>query len=176
MKSIPLALVALALTHALHSAVAAEPKVEADAKKPVVTAESDGSFVLHAKDATVHGKTLRYEPEPEKNCLGFWTNPNDWADWKFEVAEPGEFIIEIWQGCGRGQGGSEVRVETGGESFDFVVEDTGHFQNFKPRQLGTLTLKPGVHTLAVKPQTKKAAAVMDVRYVKLLPVAKTKTE
>lgn len=168
MKLIPFALVTLALIHAPHTTVAAEPKPDADAKKPVITAGADRSFVLHAKDATVHGTMLRYEPEPEKNCLGFWTNPKDWADWKFEVVEGGEFIIEVWQGCGRGQGGSEVRVEAGGESFDFVVEDTGHFQNFKPRQVGTLKLKPGVHTLAVKPQTKKAAAVMDIRYVKLL--------
>jgi arylsulfatase A len=51
----------------------------------------------------------------------------------------------------------------------FVVEDTGHFQNFIPRTIGTLTLSAGRHRLTVAPQTKPGAAVMDLREVVLKP-------
>jgi len=129
----------------------------------------DGEVVLHASNAVVHGTMLRYEPQTNKNCLGFWTKAEDWADWSFEIKRPGSFEVEVWQGCGKGQGGSEVAVEAGGKRFDFVVEETGHFQIFLPRKLGRVELVAGRHSLAVKPERKKAGAVMDIRQVRLLP-------
>ncbi len=113
---------------------------------------------------------MRYEPQTNKNCLGYWTKAEDWADWTFDVARAGSFEVEVWQGCGKGNGGSDVAVEVGGRRFDFVVEDTGHFQNFTPRRIGRVELPAGKHTLAIKPQRKQAAAVMDIRRVVLLPV------
>ena len=126
--------------------------------------------LLHASNAVVHGTMLRYEPETNKNCLGYWTKAEDWADWTFEIPRAGSFEVEVWQGCGKGHGGSDVAVEVGGKRFDFVVEDTGHFQNFTPRRIGRVELPAGKHVLAVKPQRKQAAAVMDIRRVRLLPV------
>lgn len=129
----------------------------------------DGIVQLHASNAVVHGTMLRYEPQTNKNCLGFWTKAEDWADWSFEVSQPGHYEVEVWQGCGKGQGGSDVAVEVGGKRFDFVVEETGHFQIFLPRKLGRVELPVGRHTLAIKPQKKNAGAVMDIRQVRLLP-------
>ena len=126
-------------------------------------------ILLHASKAIVHGDTLRYEPQTNKNCLGYWTKADDWAEWKFSVTQPGVYDLEVWQGCGQGNSGSDVRVEVGAQTFEFVVDDTGHFQNFIPRQIGRIHLwKAGEYTLAIKPQNKKAAAVMDIRQVKLL--------
>jgi lysophospholipase L1-like esterase len=127
-------------------------------------------ITLHASNAVVHGTMLRYEPQTNKNCLGYWTKAEDWAEWTFDVPRAGSFEIEVWQGCGKGQGGSDVAVDVGGKRFKFVVEDTGHFQNFTPRRLGRVELPEGKHTLAVKPQRKQAAAVMDLRRVRLWPV------
>lgn len=113
---------------------------------------------------------LRYEPQTNKNCLGYWTKAEDWAEWTFDVPRAGSFMIELWQGCGKGQGGSDIAVEIGGKRFDHVVKETGHFQNFVPYRLGRVELPAGKHTLAVKPQRKQAGAVMDIRRVTLLPV------
>jgi len=115
---------------------------------------------------------LRYEPATNKNCLGYWVDPNDWADWEFTVTQPGTFELELWQGCGKGQGGSDAEVEVGGRKFGFVVEETGHFQNFVPRRLGQVNLlTPGTHSLAIRATRKQAGAVMDVQQVRLVPVA-----
>src|SRR5689334_21625962 len=43
------------------------------------------TILLHSRDAAVHGKTLRYEPQPQKNTLGYWTDAADWASWDFTV-------------------------------------------------------------------------------------------
>ena len=134
------------------------------------TTPATGDIRLHAKDARVHGQTMRYELQLNKNVLGYWTNADDWASWDFEVATTGTFEVEIQQGCGKGSGGAIVNVEIDGQVLTFTVEDTGHFQNMIQRTIGQLKLNQGKHTLAVKPQTKPGAAVMDVRRVVLRPV------
>jgi arylsulfatase A len=128
-----------------------------------------GDIRLHAKDATVHGKRLRYEPEPYKNVLGYWTEVDDWPEWEFEVAEAGKYELEIQQGCGTGSGGAEVIIEVGGKSFAFTVEETGHFQHMILRTIGEVELAAGNQTLSVKPKTKPGVAVMDFRRVVLRP-------
>jgi arylsulfatase A len=133
---------------------------------------ADGTITLHAKAADVHGTQLRFEAQPHKDTLGFWTQAGDWASWEFEVTKPGEFRVEVLQGCGRGQGGSVVDVAVGDAVLTFTVEDTGGFQQFKAREIGTMKITTaGRHTLTARPKTKAAAAVMDLRQVTLRPVA-----
>ena len=134
---------------------------------------ADGSVTLPARTAEVHGTQLRYEPLAHKNTLGFWVRAEDWASWECTIARPGVFTVEVLQGCGKGQGGSDVHVSIGGQALTFTVEDTGHFQNFQARVIGTVTLdKAGRYTLTVRPTKKAAAAVMDLRSVTLRPRAK----
>jgi arylsulfatase A-like enzyme len=131
---------------------------------------ADGTVVLPAKTADVHGTQLRYEAQPHKNTLGYWTRADDWASWEFQITKPGTFRVEILQGCGAGQGGSPVEVAVGDQSLEFAVEDTGGFQAFKARDIGSVRIdRPGRYTLAVKPQRKAKAAVMDLRAVTLKP-------
>lgn len=132
-------------------------------------APAAGDIRLHAKDARVHAETMRYEPQPQKNVLGYWIKVADWADWEFEVATAGVYEVEVQQGCGAGSGGAEVAVEVGGQTLRFTVQDTGHFQHMILRTIGRVELAAGKQTLAVKPQTKPGVAVMDLRRIVLRP-------
>src|SRR5712691_5425431 len=141
---------------------------------PAVSLQGEaGAITLPARDAITHGTQMHYEPSPVKNCLGYWFKTEDWAEWEFKVTRPGAFEAEVWQGCGQGQGGSEVALEVGTERFTFAVEETGHFQIFLPRRIGRVTFAAGTYRLALKPQRKQASAIMDVRQIKLLPVEST---
>ena len=126
---------------------------------------------LHAKSATTYSENMRYEPNEKKNCLGFWTNPNDWAEWKFDVSSPGKFKVKIVQGCGNGNGGSDVNVLVNGETLTFKVVETGGFQNWKEIPLGEVNLDVvGKQKIAIKPVNKAGKAVMDVQRLILTPV------
>jgi hypothetical protein len=138
-------------------------------RSPRVT-PAQGDVRLLAHDARVHGTTLRYEPEPHKNVLGYWTNAADWAEWRFEVRKAGRYEVEIQQGCGTGSGGAEVDVETAGQTLRFTVQETGHFQRMILRTIGTVELAAGAHQLSVRPRTRPGPAVMDLRRVVLRPV------
>lgn len=138
--------------------------------KPIVQADN-GEVLCHARDVTIHGVKVQYEPRPEKNTVGFWVNPDDWVSWDFEVCRPGRFAVEVLQGCGKDHGGSRVSVFVNEQKLEFTVEDTGHFQNFKPRVIGEVAIEqPGRATLRIVPIDKKSVAVMDVRQVRLIPV------
>ena len=141
------------------------------AGEPVVTeAAADGSITLAAHHAVTHGKMLRYEPQPHKNTVGYWVEESDWCEWKFKVAKPGTYKVLLLQGCGKGQGGSAVKVTVAGQALDYTVEDTGGFQSFVERPAGTVKIeKADSFTLEIRPVKKAKAAVMDVRQVKLVP-------
>ncbi len=134
----------------------------------------NGTITLPARTALVTGTMLRYEPLPHKNTLGFWVNTGDTASFDFTVAQPGTFTVEVLQGCGKGSGGADVQLildePAGGAEVTFTVKDTGGFQNFERREIGTLKIeKAGRHTLRVIPKTKPGAAVMDLRQIVLKP-------
>lgn len=154
-------------------AISLEPACEGS---PPVQA-ADGTVTLHGRDATVLGTMLRYEPADAKQTLGFWTRPTDAAEWTFTVTQPGAFDVEILQGCGKGQGGSEMTVivdashSPNGTKLAFTVEDTGGFQQFRPRTIGRVELVAGDHTLHIAPARIAKAAACDIRQVRLLPVA-----
>jgi len=131
----------------------------------------DRIVVLPAKSATVHGTMLRYEPLPHKETLGFWVKDQDWAEWDFTLREPGRYKVEILQGCGPGSGGSTVELRLEGQVVQFTVEETKHFQDFKPRVVGEFEFsEPGRKNLQVVPTRKPGVAVMDLRQVRFLPV------
>jgi arylsulfatase A-like enzyme len=127
-----------------------------------------GAVILHARDAKVHGNKLRYEDAPHKDTLGFWIEKADWAEWEFDAPAAGVFEVQLLQGCGKGSGGAEVEVTIAGQALTMKVEETGHFQRFVPRTIGTVRLpEPGRYTLAVQARTKPGPAVMDLRQVVL---------
>ncbi|MEO8353636.1 MAG: sulfatase-like hydrolase/transferase [Chthoniobacteraceae bacterium] len=138
-------------------------------RKAVVT-PSRGDVRLMAREAQVHAEgKLLYESAPHKNTIGYWTNPADWVSWDFETPQPGRYEVELLQGCG-GEGGSEVAVKVAGQTLEFEVIPTGHFQNFISRTIGEVDLPAGSQTIAVKPKSKKGGAVMDLRRVVLRPI------
>jgi hypothetical protein len=170
-------IVGLAAAAADTTVWAAPPAAPAGAQPAVPVAQAtDGTILLHGSKATIHGTTLRWEPQEKKQTLGFWTKAEDAASWTFAVRTPGTFDVEVLQGCGAGQGGSEMRItlDPGGDratTLPFVVEDTGGFQEFRPRTIGRLTIaEAGDHVLRVKPERIAKKAACDIRQIRLLPV------
>ena len=147
-----------------------------------ITAQPDkdsGIILLPAKYAATLGSKLRFEPQPHKNTVGYWSDEHDTAEWTFQSTAAGDYEIDILQGCGKGHGGSQVTLHVADQSLDFVVEETGHFQNFIWRTLGRVTLNAAApkNTMSLKliPQSKPGGAVMDVRAIRLCPKGSQRT-
>ena len=97
---------------------------------------------------------------------------NDWVSWDFQVKTPGKFDVEVASGMHSGDGDSDTRFGWGGDrTLRGKVEDTGDWNKFVVRTLGTVTLsKAGRYTLSVKPTAMPHGAVMNLESVTLKPV------
>ncbi|MFO0898294.1 MAG: sulfatase [Pirellulales bacterium] len=136
----------------------------------VVRTGADGAIVLPASRVEIHGDQVRYEPQPHKNTVGYWTKASDWVSWDFVVEKPGKYEVEILQGCGPGSGGSQVAFEAAAQALEIAVIETRGFQDFLARKIGAFEFeKPGRYRLTVRPQKKPGVAVMDLREVTLRP-------
>lgn len=137
---------------------------------PAPEQAADGSLVLEAKSATTWSENMRYEPKPEKNCLGFWTSADDFAEWKIDAVKPGRYKVAVVHGCGGGNEGSEVAVKLGGQELKFTVKDTGGFQKWSEVAVGEVEIQAkGPQYLTVDPVNKVKSAVLDVSKVVLTP-------
>lgn len=148
---------------------------QAIAGRPTKLKLREGAVWLEASQGTPHGSRLRYEPETYKNVLGYWTEVADWAEWTFDCGIDGPAELEIHCGCGTGNGGSEVDVvltfaDGTVQRIPWTVRETGHFQNIVIEDLGSVNAKPGKARLEVRPRSKKAAAIVDIRQVVLRPL------
>ena len=147
----------------------------------VATPSGDGAIVLSACHAIVHGDKLQFEPQIYKNTVGYWVDSHAWAEWHFQVKQRGQYVVRVLQGCGAGQGGSQVAVvlnNSAGElsRVPFTVRETGHFQNFVWRDIGKIGIDPGAHRLDLRVLKLARTAVMDVRQIRLEPVGRVSNE
>lgn len=108
---------------------------------------SDGSVTLPASEATLHGKTIRYEDAHDN--LGYWTDPGDGADWLFLLNQPGRFDVAI-DVASVGQAAFEVHL--GAQALRVAFPNTGDYARYRTLSAGTLEIAaPGRTTLSVQP-------------------------
>ena len=138
--------------------------------KVIARADKDGVITLPARFAKTHGEKLRFEPQPHKNTVGYWTVASDFAEWHLKTDKDGTYDVEIFQGCGKGHGGSDIEIRVGDQKVSLQVKDTGHFQNFLWRSMGQLRVPAGDDvTLKLVAVKKAGGAVMDCRAIRLIP-------
>ena len=129
---------------------------------------NDGSVWLRAGDANLHGSQIQYESGESHDNLGYWFQPQDWADWTFKVSRPGKFLITAEIAA---PGATSFQLSVAGQTFHCGAPVTGDYFHYKPLQIGELEIAaPGDVTLAVHP-VKDRWQPMNLRSVKLDPVA-----
>ena len=137
----------------------------------LLNAAPTGEIVLNASMGLVSGTKLQFEPLPHKNTIGYWVDPSDRVRWRFSVGRSGPYRVMMLTGCGGGQGGSDIEVKVGEQKLNWTVIETGHFQNFRWRDLGQVKLEEGQElTLEVGCVRLAKSAVMDIRQIRLIPI------
>jgi alpha-L-fucosidase len=111
--------------------------------------ESDGSVRLLASEAELHG-AIQYETGNGKDDIGYWTSPDDFAGWTFNVDRPGKFQIaaEI-----ASLGAGQFEIVIGDQKISGTAVSTGDYTKFRSINLpGILEISaPGKISLSVKP-------------------------
>jgi len=145
-------------------------KFKGTAKVVVVTVpirqNADGTVVLPSSRASLHGSTIQYESAGGRDNIGYWTEPEDWADWDFAVAHAGKFLVTAEVAA---EAASSFEVSAAGQTLRSAAPVTGSYTTFQTVSLGTLDIsKAGTASLAVH-AVKDGWQPINVRSVTLKP-------
>lgn len=132
----------------LPAAVATTESRPLDAAPPEMAARS-APLRLSAAQALTHGEQIRYEIGPDRDNLGFWANPSDWAQWDFDLAQPGRFQVTAEIAA---VASGRFQLTVGDQRLEAAAPTTGDYGRFERVELGVLNLPAsGLLTLAVHP-------------------------
>ena len=143
-----------------------------DEPEPVVAADADGSFVLKAAEADIHGTTAQYEVSGLHDYIGEWTNPRDYVTWALKVS-PGEaarrYAVEVTYSCLAEYEGSDFEIELGGAKLKGTVASTPATNRYRTEKLGEFQPQAGKQTLAVRVTQIQNGPAMSLHQVRLVP-------
>jgi alpha-L-fucosidase len=152
----------------ISSTVVLEVKGAPDITQTGLAQDYDGSVVLPASEALPHGSSIKYESGHQRDNLGYWTNPEDWADWTFKVTKPGRFEVSAETSA---LDKTSLEVTVGDSKSTGTVTVTGDYGKFKVSKLGTLEIaSPGKAILAVRP-VQDGWHPVNLKAIRLKPVA-----
>ncbi|MFP4057419.1 MAG: LamG-like jellyroll fold domain-containing protein [Candidatus Brocadiia bacterium] len=126
------------------------------------------TILLHAKDATVHGKDARYEVGKDRDNIGFWFSESDYVTWECSPRTPASFLVQVVYACPESDAGSDYAVCVGEHELVDTVEATGGWGKFVTRRVGVVELaEPGPYSVAVRYEAKRSHALMNLQAVVL---------
>ena len=121
-----------------------------------------GKVTLPAFLANLHGTKANLDT---RGVIEHWTDKAEWADWKFQVWQPGTFdvtLITSEQKYGNGwEGGQHIAIELAGKKLDVVMKNDGKLDNpqnpywpYVISKIGKATVdKAGEYSLSLKPES-----------------------
>ena len=127
-----------------------------------------GQFKLQAGAAKLRGKQLRFEAD--KDCIGYWRNQGDFAEWSVNVPEERTYELMVVLSCAAPDAGGEFEIKVGEDASKRIkVQSTLTWDNFVAFEVLTAKLSKGQHRLSVH-NLKADGPLMKLRRVQLHPV------
>ena len=135
---------------------------------------------IPARDGVAHGNILRSNRWPNCSFFTNWTSLEDKITWEVEVMQPGNYQVTLYYTCKPGNEGSEFALSHGANTLqgrieaahdsplkgmenDRVERPESYVKDFKPLNLGTMSLDKGLGELTLQATTMTGTEVMDVR-------------
>jgi alpha-L-fucosidase len=150
------------------STVVLKIKGPVEVEPTALVQDYDGSIVLAAGEASLHGNEIKYESGHQRDNIGFWTNPADWADWEVKISRPGTFEVSVEAAA---MANSRLEITAQGQKTQGAVNATGDYGKFRVAKLGTIQITtPGRVSIAVR-AVKEGWQPVNVKAVRLKWVA-----
>ncbi len=150
-------------------AIEGAPRIAPQPIKPL----ADGSIMLKAVDADVHGTHIGYEEGKDKNYLTNWRENRDTLSWFFEAVKAGNYTIALTYGCEKGKGGNTFDITLNGQTLKWQAKETGSLSSDKTVQVGSFKVEAAENlTLTITPTNLVKDSGLSLRSVTLRPVLK----
>jgi len=131
-----------------------------------LTQAAEGALTLPAAEAVTHGQTIQYESGENRDCIGYWTNPEEWVEWQFNVVRPGKVKLTAEIAA---LGSGSFTVSLGAQTLEAKAPATGDYGKFQDLELGTLELTgPAKASISVRAR-KEEWQPLNLRKLRLTP-------
>ncbi len=151
---------------AIDTVVVLEVKGRLNIEKVLPGQQADGTMVLPATAADIHGSQARVESKGGQPNIGWWTNARDWVSWPFKLDKGGRFDVMATIATPAETSKFEVAVDA--QKLTAQAVRTGDYETFKTIKLGEVRLEQGNHELSIKPVPGQWQAI-NIRSVVLKP-------
>ncbi len=133
-----------------------------------VRQKKDGSWLLGAASAELHGPRLQVESQGGRQNIGFWDDATAYVSWQVAFSKPGRYSIEADFAA---QGGpSEVVVSVGDEKLVVPIAKTSSWAEFRTVPCGTIDIRrAGTSTVAVRPSEPEHWKAVNLAEIRLKP-------
>lgn len=141
---------------------------------------ADRSITLSATQAVLSPSVTASNPiRLEEGHIGFWSDTGDSVWFPFVVRSPqapgskspGKFDILLDTATGPDCGG-EIEIRLLDQTLHHQIAETANWRDFQAVKAGTITIAhPGLHVLHIRPLSIKGIGLMNLRGVRLVPVA-----
>ncbi len=135
-------------------------------ENPVQQQSADGSLLLKADNAELHGDQILVEGGADRGCIGFWVNSKDWAEWPFEVVKAGRYVMTAEVAT---TGETRVSVSIGDNKLQANVINTGDYGKFQTIELGILPIDSSGRTSLQVRAVAEGWSPVNLRSIKLTP-------
>ncbi|HZK79937.1 MAG TPA: hypothetical protein VFC46_02695 [Humisphaera sp.] len=142
-------------------------KPAAPTTAPVVEIQPDGSLLLKAEGARIHGYKMHLVLKPIPTII-FWIDPQESIEWPQAVAKKGKYSVELTYSCPASAGG-DVIVAAAANKVTAHPEHTADWFTFTTTKVGTITVLNDHTTLSLRSTGRITRALINVRSVKLTP-------
>jgi alpha-L-fucosidase len=136
-----------------------------------LAAQADGTFVLGAGDAEIHGRTAAYDWQgvEKEDYIGSWTDPKDYLTWMVNAPNAGRYRVEVSYASPTQEGIRFTVGLEGGTGVSGTTQRTRTARDFRTDTLGDINLRSGRQTLAARIVSLAAAPGVNLHEVRLLP-------
>jgi alpha-L-fucosidase len=136
-------------------------------EQPGLQQSADGSILLTASEARTHGDQIRYESGHQRDNIGFWLNPEDWADWDIAVRRPGNFELAVDIA---GPAATSIQIVAGTQKVVGKLPATGDYGKFQEVSLGRISIASSGRNTVKLQAVKDGWNAVNVKAIKLKPV------
>ena len=151
----------------IDTVIVLEVKGELNVEMALPGQASDGTLLLPAELAEIHGDGTQLEAVGGQPNIGYWTNARDWIGWRFKLTRPGRF--DVTASIATTAESSKFELTVGDQKLAAEVAGTGSYQAFKTVKLGSIELKQqGACELSIKPVRNQWRAI-NLRSITLKP-------
>lgn len=161
------------------------PEERGETKRPFLVGDPDFKYTqLPARDGRPHGNIERSNRFPNASFFTNWTSTADSISWDVEVREPGTYRVKLYYTCPPKDLGTVVQLSFGsaavtdtirqahnpplrGMEDDRVERIESYVKDFKPLEMGTISLPGGRAPLVLRALEIPGSAAMDFRTLML---------